>query len=117
MRRIVLASLVIAPVVLTLGSTSASAWGRYSYGYGYGGGCGCYAPRAYYGYSSFYRPVLPLVLRATVRLRRFLPSTCVGLGWARLGWTRLGLARWKALVASDPRGHGAIPFVALSDMP
>src|SRR4029079_8008216 len=46
MRRIVLASLVIAPAVLALGSTSASAWGWGGYGYGRG----CYAPRAYYGY-------------------------------------------------------------------
>ena len=55
MRRLVLASLVIAPAVLALGSTSASACGGYGYGYGYGGGCGC-APRAYYGYSSYYQP-------------------------------------------------------------
>ena len=36
MRRIFLASLVIAPAMLTLGSTSASACGGYGYGYGYG---------------------------------------------------------------------------------
>ena len=58
MRRTILATFAIAPLMLAVGGTAASACGGYSYGYGYGGGCGCYAPRAYYGYSSFYRPAL-----------------------------------------------------------
>jgi len=53
MRRLMLIGFLIAPMV-TLGGTSASAFGcGYGYGYGYGGS-GCCASGAY-GYSS-YRP-------------------------------------------------------------
>ena len=85
MRRLVLASLVLAPVVLTLGSTSASAWGRYSYGYG--GGYGCYAPRAYYGYSSFYRPRFAYG-------GFYRPRVVAWRGWGGRAWGWRGGRRW-----------------------
>ena len=95
MRRLVLASLVIAPAVLALGSTSASACGGYGYGYGYGGGCGC-APRAYYGYSSYYRPV---AYRAYYAPRFayggfYRPRVWGYRGWGGRGWGWRGGRRW-----------------------
>jgi hypothetical protein len=97
MRRVVLASLVIAPAVLTLGSTSASACGGYGYGYGYGygGGCGC-APRAYYGYSSYYQPASYRSYYAP----RFAyggfyrPRVWGYRGWGGRGWGWRGGRRW-----------------------
>ena len=95
MRRLVLASLVIAPAMLALGSTSASACG--GYGYGYGGGCGC-APRAYYGYSSYsyYRPV---AYRAYYAPRFayggfYRPRVWGYRGWGGRGWGWRGGRRW-----------------------
>jgi hypothetical protein len=95
MRRLVLASLVIAPAMLALGSTSASACGGYGYGYGYGGGCGC-APRAYYGYSSYYRPV---AYRAYYAPRFayggfYRPRVWGYRGWGGRGWGWRGGRRW-----------------------
>ncbi len=94
MRRLVLASLVIVPAMLTLGSTSASAWGGY-YGYGYGGGCGCYAPRAYYGYSSFYRPFYRSYYRPRFAYGGFYrPRVWGWRGWGGRAWGWRGGRRW-----------------------
>ena len=96
MRRIFLASLVIAPAVLALGSTSASACG----GYGYGRlrrRLRC-APRAYYGYSSYsyYRPV---AYRAYYVPRFayggfYRPRVWGYSGWGGRGWGWRGGRRW-----------------------
>ena len=89
MRRLFLASLVTAPLLLALGSTSASACGWYGYR-----GCGCYAPRVY-GYSA-YRPVFYRSYYAP----RFAyggfyrPRVVAWRGWGGRAWGWRGGRRW-----------------------
>jgi len=77
MRRIVLASLVAALAVFTLGSSSASACGGYGYSSYYRGASyrSYYAPR--FAYGGFYRP----------RVWGFR-------GWGGWGWGWRGGRRW-----------------------
>ena len=93
MRKLVLASVVIAaPMTVVLGSVPASAFG---YGYDYGCvGCGYYAPR-YYGYS-YYRP---FYYRSYYRPRFFYggfyrPRIYGWRGWGWRGWGGRGWRRW-----------------------
>jgi hypothetical protein len=91
-RKLILASVVIAAPMLALGSTSASAFGWY--GYGYGGGCGYYAPRAY-GYS-YYRPAYyGAYYRPRFAYGSFYrPRVWGWRGWGGRGWGWRGWRRW-----------------------
>ena len=88
MRRVALAGLVVAPLLLPLSSTSASAFGWY--GYGYSGYC---APRVY-GYA--YRPLYRSYYRPRFAYGGFYrPRVWGWRAWGGRAWGwRGGWRRW-----------------------